>query len=306
MIKKEDNLKTAPNSLIFVSLASMYLDNGMVDEAIDLCKSGLKIEPENEEAYLILAQAEIEKGNIDDAQKRLVELLERNPENAAAKGLLGQIEKHKKEEEEEKVEEGGEKREEENAEEAGEKREEENAEEAGEKREEKKVEEGGEKREEEKVEEGGEKREEEKVEEGGEKREEERAEEREGKREEPVEEEITEEDKRLEELLTSNIDDIIRIEGIINCFFRLKSGRIIKSANFVGKIDEVLPMLDSLLDAAKSSSQELNMGKVTLVLIEIEKGIFYIFASSDYDCFLISKNAENFGLVKAILPRILG
>ena len=282
MIKKEDNLKTAPNSLIFVSLASMYLDNGMVDEAIDLCKSGLKIEPENEEAYLILAQAEIEKGNIDDAQKRLVELLERNPENAAAKGLLGQIEKHKKEEEEEKVEEGGEKREEENAEEAGEKREEK------------------------KVEEGGEKREEEKVEEGGEKREEERAEEREGKREEPVEEEITEEDKRLEELLTSNIDDIIRIEGIINCFFRLKSGRIIKSANFVGKIDEVLPMLDSLLDAAKSSSQELNMGKVTLVLIEIEKGIFYIFASSDYDCFLISKNAENFGLVKAILPRILG
>jgi len=270
MIKKEDNLKTAPNSLIFVSLASMYLDNGMVDEAIDLCKSGLKIEPENEEAYLILAQAEIEKGNIDDAQKRLVELLERNPENAAAKGLLDQIEKHKKEEEEEKVEEGGEKREEENAEEAGEKREEE------------------------------------KVEEGGEKREEERAEEREGKREEPVEEEITEEDKRLEELLTSNIDDIIRIEGIINCFFRLKSGRIIKSANFVGQIDEVLPMLDSLLDAAKSSSQELNMGKVTLVLIEIEKGIFYIFASSDYDCFLISKNAENFGLVKAILPRILG
>ncbi len=250
MIKKEDNLKTAPNSLIFVSLASMYLDNGMVDEAIDLCKSGLKIEPENEEAHLILAQAEMEKGSIDNAQKRLVKLLQRNPENAAAKGLLDQMEKRKKDEEG--------------------------------KSEEVKPEEGKGKSEEVKEEEGRK------------------------KKEEIVKDEISEEEKRLEELLTGNIDDIIRIEGVINCFFRLKTGRIIKSANFVGQIDEVLPMLDSLLDAVKSSSQELNMGEVTLILIEIEKGIFYIFASSDYDCFLMSKNADNFGLVKAILPRILG
>ncbi len=269
-MEKENGLGAAPSSLIFVSLASMYLDNGMVDEAIDLCKSGLRIEPENEEAHLILAQAEIEKGKTDDGKKRLVELLQRNPENTAAKGLLDQIEEQVK---------------------AGE----------GE----------GER------EEGREKREEgEEVEGEGEEVEGKR-EETEGKREETEGEitdeekeikkdEITDEEKQLENQLIGKIDDISKIEGIVNCFFRLKSGRIIKSSNLVGNIDELIPMLDSLLQAVESSSSELEMGKVTLILIEIEKGIFYIFSNELYDCFLICKDTKNFGLVKAILPKILG
>lgn len=264
--KKKEKLEKAPNSLIFVSLASMYLDNGMVNEAIDLCKSGLEIEPQNEEAHLVFAKAEIEKGNKEDAKKRLKGILERNPENTAAKELLEQIEtivyKEQKEEEKEK---------------------------------------------EEKKEEG---------EKGGEKEREEKltpevvssivveVEKEEVISKEKEEEKLSEQDE-LEKLLVEKIYKISQIEGVTNCFFRLKNGRFIKTPQLVGNINDLLPLLDALLDSIKSAAKQLDMGKLKLIFIEIEKGVFYIFEEEDFDCFLLSHNSDNFGLVKAILPKLL-
>lgn len=264
--KKKEKLEKAPNSLIFVSLASMYLDNGMVNEAIDLCKSGLEIEPQNEEAHLVFAKAEIEKGNKEDARKRLKGILERNPENTAAKELLEQIEtivyKEQKEEEKEK---------------------------------------------EEKKEEG---------EKGGEKEREEKltpevvssivveVEKEEVISKEKEEEKLSEQDES-EKLLVEKIYKINQIEGVINCFFRLKNGRFIKTPQLVVNINDLLPLLDALLDSIKSAAKQLDMGKLKLIFIEIEKGVFYIFEEEDYDCFLLSHNSDNFGLVKAILPKLL-
>lgn len=264
--KKKEKLEKAPNSLIFVSLASMYLDNGMVNEAIDLCKSGLEIEPQNEEAHLVFAKAEIEKGNKEDAKKRLKGILERNPENTAAKELLEQIEtivykeqKEKEKEKEEKKEEG---------------------------------EKGGEKEREEKltpevvssivVE----------------------VEKEEVISKEKEEEKLSEQDES-EKLLVEKIYKINQIEGVINCFFRLKNGRFIKTPQLVVNINDLLPLLDGLLDSIKSAAKQLDMGKLKLIFMEIEKGVFYIFEEEDYDCFLLSHNSDNFGLVKAILPKLL-
>ena len=258
--KKKEKLEKAPNSLIFVSLASMYLDNGMVNEAIDLCKSGLEIEPQNEEAHLVFAKAEIEKGNKEDAKKRLKGILERNPENTAAKELLEQIETIVyKEQKEEKKEEG---------------------------------EKGGEKEREEKltpevvssivVE----------------------VEKEEVISKEKEEEKLSEQDES-EKLLVEKIYKINQIEGVINCFFRLKNGRFIKTPQLVVNINDLLPLLDALLDSIKSAAKQLDMGKLKLIFIEIEKGVFYIFEEEDYDCFLLSHNSDNFGLVKAILPKLL-
>lgn len=264
--KKKEKLEKAPNSLIFVSLASMYLDNGMVNEAIDLCKSGLEIEPQNEEAHLVFAKAEIEKGNKEDAKKRLKGILERNPENTAAKELLEQIEtivyKEQKEEEKEK---------------------------------------------EEKKEEG---------EKGGEKEREEKltpevvssivveVEKEEVISKEKEEEKLSEQDES-EKLLVEKIYKINQIKGVINCFFRLKNGRFIKTPQLVVNINDLLPLLDGLLDSIKSAAKQLDMGKLKLIFMEIEKGVFYIFEEEDYDCFLLSHNSDNFGLVKAILPKLL-
>ncbi|TES89965.1 MAG: roadblock/LC7 domain-containing protein [Candidatus Cloacimonadota bacterium] len=101
------------------------------------------------------------------------------------------------------------------------------------------------------------------------------------------------------------INKINQVEGIINCFFRLKDGKIIKTPQLVGNIDDVLPLLDSLLGSVKSTARELKMGKLKIILIEIDRGVFYIFEKEEYDCFLLSHNTGNFGLLKAILPRIL-
>ena len=257
---KKEKLEKAPNSSIFISLASMYLDNEMVNEAIDLCKSGLEIDPQNEEAHLILAKAEIEKGNKEDAKKRLKEILERNPESTTAKELLEQIEtivyKEQKEEEKEKEE----------------------------------------------------------------KEEEREREEKptpevisttviEVEKEEVISKEKEEgkfaEQDESEKLLVEKINKIIQIEGVNNCFFRLKNGRFIKTSRLVGNINDLIPLLDALLNSIKSAAKQLDMGKLKLILIEIEKGAFYIFEEEDYDCFLLSHNSDNFGLLKATIPKLL-
>jgi len=242
----EEKLEKAPNSLIFVSLAKMYFDNGMLDETVELCEAGLEIESENEEAHFIIAQVEIEKGEKEEAIKSLVGILEKNPGNSGARELLEQLENQF---DTEKKEKGLIVKEETHPVMLIEK---------------------------------------EVV--------------------EPEEKtvEMKEERDQIAELLIDQIERIVQIKGVINCFFRLKNGRIIKTPELIANIEELSSLLDSLLSSVDSAGEELKMGKPEIILIEIEKGVFYIFRQEDYNCFLLSNNTDNFGLVKAILPRILG
>lgn len=328
MENKDDKLEKAPNSLIFISLASMYLDNGMVDEAIDLCKSGLEIEPENEQAHLILAKALVEKGDREGAQKRLTELLQRNPANASAKELLQQIikrvEQLEKEEKKEKEFEG-----------------------ADEKEAVKKIEkqlpgeiDGSITAIEEHVLDN------EKVIEALKKVDELPQElltevHREGMAEEDTDfefkhaEDMAAEDDEIIQGLIGGVETtkpmisdkkfelseeqlekiskpfhektggILQIKGVISCFFRLYDGIIIKNPELIGEVDDLIPLLDTLMRAVKSASDQLEMGGLELAMIEIEKGVFYIFAKKDYDCFVVARDANSFGLLRIMLPRIL-
>ncbi len=313
MEEKEKRLEKAPNSLIFVSLASMYLDNGMVDEAIDLCKSGLEIEPGNEEAHLILARAEIEKGKIAQASKRLMDVLKRNPENITARELLDQIKPSVPSAkpdavsmappEPEKVVEP--------PIEAG-------TDESG-------VDAGVI---EEMVMEG------EKIIDSF----------KEGPSVDDVIEEAiqaasqvaglipSEEESTADEALEESMEEIVeaqeeqpmlaiseelqkaidekvvkllQMEGIISCFFRLKDGRIIKNPQLIGNVDDLVPLLDALLGAVKAAAGKLELGHLELLMIEIEKGVFYIYSKKDFDCFLVSQTINNFGFVKVMVPRVL-
>jgi tetratricopeptide (TPR) repeat protein len=313
MEDKEKKLEKAPNSLIFVSLASMYLDNGMVDEAIDLCKSGLEIEPDNEEAHLILARAEIEKGNISQASKRLTDILEHNPENATARELLDQIEPQAPEKVEEAVAPPVTEKEPEAAHEvvadiSG----------AGEEPIEEMVMEGesliesfgrGGPSVDDVIEEAIQAasqvsglipvEEEEATEEVLEEREKEEIIEKE---EEPPAVTISEEVRRS---LNEKMEKILKMEGIISCFFRLRKGGIIKHPELVGNVDDLVPLLDALLGSVKSAAGKLELGSMELLMIEIEKGVFYIYSKPDFDCFLVSQHINNFGFVKVMVPRIL-
>ncbi|MCK4576110.1 tetratricopeptide repeat protein [candidate division WOR-3 bacterium] len=296
MNKEKDKLEKAPNSLIFISLASMYLDNGMVDEAIDLCNAGLEIEPQNEEAHLILARAELEKGFKDRAKKRLIKILERNPENSSVKELIDQIEIPVPEEVTEEVEKGV-------SEEAKAVGVEEEKETVNDVTEEREIE--GERTKDLMFE----------VMEKSESVHEIITEEEVSFRDiEDGKEMVTTEEKRgvesveydeTESLFFEKIKNIIEIEGIINCFFRLRNGRIIKNPQLVGNIDDLMPFLDSLLGSVKSAGDQLKIGKVEIIIVEIEKGFFYIFEGENYDCFLISRDDSNFGLLRVLLPKIL-
>jgi tetratricopeptide (TPR) repeat protein len=295
MNDKKEKLEKAPNSLIFVSLASMYLDNGMIDEAIDLCKAGLEIEPQNEEAHLILARAEIEKGDRESARKRLIDILERNPENSSAKELLDQIRQVVVEKEESRdVDSKVQIIAEEKVIQA-EKREKDAEKELGSSMETEKM--GVEVGKEEKVE--GKDSEEVIDEVPLEIKEPERGVEE----EESLEEE--QDTGEFDEFYVEKIKKITSIEGVINCFFRLVNGRIIKNPQLVGNIKELFPLLDSLLSTVKNTGERLKMGEVEIIMIEIEKGVFYIFETEKGDCFIISKHAENFGLLKVLVPKIL-
>ena len=266
MMNKKEKLETTSDCLIFISLASMYLDNGMVDEAIDLCKSGLEIEPENEEAHLIMAKAELEKGNKEDARQRLLKILDKNPENKTAKELLDEIGV------EPSSESSNEKLSNEvtttTTEEAEEKVQEQIKEIASEAKKILPM----------------------------------KQEEVIPQKETQIEIEIDENERKF---LIEKINTITKLEGIINCFIRTKNGAIVKDPQLVGNIDELMPLLASLLDSAGNASKELMMGELELMLVEIEKGVFYIFKTNDFDCFILSKNADNFGLLKAVLPKIL-
>ncbi|MCK4234458.1 tetratricopeptide repeat protein [candidate division WOR-3 bacterium] len=296
MNKEKDKLEKAPNSLIFISLASMYLDNGMVDEAIDLCNAGLEIEPQNEEAHLILARAELEKGFKDRAKKRLIKILERNPENSSVKELIDQIEIPVPEEVTEEVEKGVS----EEAKAVGVEEEKETVHDVTEERE---IE--GERTKDLMFE----------IMEKSESVHEIISEEEVSFRDiEDGKEMVTTEEKRgvesveydeTESLFFEKIKNIIEIEGIINCFFRLRNGRIIKNPQLVGNIDDLMPFLDSLLGSVKSAGDQLKIGKVEIIIVEIEKGFFYIFEGENYDCFLISRDDSNFGLLRVLLPKIL-
>ncbi len=328
MENKDDKLEKAPNSLIFISLASMYLDNGMVDEAIDLCKSGLEIEPENEQAHLILAKALVEKGDREGAQKHLTELLQKDPANVSARELLQQItngieqlvKEEKKEKEFEVVDEK------------------ETLEEI-EKQLPDKID-GSIAAVEEHVLDNG--KVVEALEKVGDLPQELLAEvQREGIAEEDSDfgfkhvEDMPAEDDEIAEGLIGGVETtkrmisdesfelseeqleeigrpfhekmgkILKIKGVVSCFFRLHDGIIIKNPELIGEVDDLIPLLDTLIGALKSASDQLEMGGFELAMIEIEKGVFYIFEKKGYDCFVIARDANNFGLLRIMLPRIL-
>jgi predicted regulator of Ras-like GTPase activity (Roadblock/LC7/MglB family) len=314
MEEKEKRLEKAPNSLIFVSLASMYLDNGMVDEAIDLCKSGLEIEPGNEEAHLILARAEIEKGKIEQARQRLMDIIKGNPENETAKELLKQIKAPPL---------PAEKREEAALPPSGEKGEEPEPERAdagtgaGVEPIEEIVLEGEKIQEPFDIESSVDEAIEEAIHTASQisglipsEEEvspldvlEEEPEEVVEREEEPPAQPI---DEELLATVNEKMVNLLKMQGIISCFFRLKDGRIIKNPQLVGNVDDLVPLLDSLLGAVKDAAGKLELGYLELLMIEIDKGVFYIYSKKDYDCFLVSQSSSNFGIVKVMAPKILG
>lgn len=82
-----------PSSLLFGSLADFYRENGLYQEAINICLSGLEAHPDNIEGRLVLARCYQGINDTEKARAELTRILSARPENSLAKKALAELDK---------------------------------------------------------------------------------------------------------------------------------------------------------------------------------------------------------------------
>jgi len=87
----EARFAKAPTSLAFAPLADLYRKAGRHDEAIALCREGLKRYPRYETARLILAKALLASGDLDAAETEFRAMVALAPDNVQAHQALADI-----------------------------------------------------------------------------------------------------------------------------------------------------------------------------------------------------------------------
>jgi predicted regulator of Ras-like GTPase activity (Roadblock/LC7/MglB family)/tetratricopeptide (TPR) repeat protein len=83
-----DTLARDPDSIVFASLAELYLKQGMIDEAIKMSMSGLKKHPNYLKGHRVLAEAYMTNGMVHSAKGEYEKILELNPDDQEAKDKL--------------------------------------------------------------------------------------------------------------------------------------------------------------------------------------------------------------------------
>lgn len=91
-----EQLVNDPSSQLFASLADFYRENGLLPEAIEICRSGLENSPDNIEGRLVLAKCFFAARDFGSAREQVTRVLTVQPENSAAKRLLGDIDREDK------------------------------------------------------------------------------------------------------------------------------------------------------------------------------------------------------------------
>lgn len=91
-----EQLVNDPSSQLFASLADFYRENGLLPEAIEICRSGLENSPDNIEGRLVLAKCFFAARDFGSAREQVTRVLTAQPENSAAKKLLSEIDREDK------------------------------------------------------------------------------------------------------------------------------------------------------------------------------------------------------------------
>ncbi len=88
-----EEISKNPRSKSFVKLANIYLKLNMLDESIAILKEGLRYNPDNISALIILGKALKEKKYLSQAAKNFEKVLTLDPQNIIATGELANIRK---------------------------------------------------------------------------------------------------------------------------------------------------------------------------------------------------------------------
>lgn len=84
-------LEKDPQSRVFAQLADAYRKEGLLDEAIQICRDGLVAHPTYVSARVVLGRALLEQGALEEAEAEFRRALELAPDNLLALRLLGDI-----------------------------------------------------------------------------------------------------------------------------------------------------------------------------------------------------------------------
>lgn len=80
-----------PTSIVFAPIAEYFLLYGMVDEALEICRLGLKSHPVFVSGRVVMAKVHLKRGNWDEAEEELRLALSVMPTNRLARELLLKI-----------------------------------------------------------------------------------------------------------------------------------------------------------------------------------------------------------------------
>lgn len=80
-----------PTSVVFASIADFLLRYGMLDEALKVCREGLKHHPQLISGQLVLAKIHLTRGNFEEAEETVQKIVERQPHHGAALQILYQV-----------------------------------------------------------------------------------------------------------------------------------------------------------------------------------------------------------------------
>lgn len=95
-----------PQSIVFVSIVEYFLVYGMIDEALKVCREGLKKHPSLVTGRLAMAKIHMKFGNWEEAEEEILFALSIAPMNVSAKGLLDEVRGSRESEESKKIEAG--------------------------------------------------------------------------------------------------------------------------------------------------------------------------------------------------------
>jgi len=83
--------ESAPDSYVFAPLADAYRKSGMLEEAVEICRKGLRKHPEYPSGHVVQGKCHFDVGALDEAEESFKRVLELDENNLVALKFLGMI-----------------------------------------------------------------------------------------------------------------------------------------------------------------------------------------------------------------------
>jgi len=83
--------ESAPDSYVFAPLADAYRKSGMLEEAVEICKKGLRKHPSYPSGHVVQGKCHFDLGEVDEAEESFRAVIELDENNLVALKFLGMI-----------------------------------------------------------------------------------------------------------------------------------------------------------------------------------------------------------------------